>query len=127
MYKVLICDDDKDILDAIGIYLAGEGYAILKASNGNEAVRIVENEDVNLVVMDIMMPVMDGLTAMAKMREISNIPVILLTAKGEDTDKVLGLNVGADDYITKPFQPVELIARVKAQTIHDAWRRKAGK
>ena len=115
MYKVLICDDDKDILDAIGIYLAGEGYAILKASNGNEAVRIVENEDVNLVVMDIMMPVMDGLTAMAKMREISNIPVILLTAKGEDTDKVLGLNVGADDYITKPFQPVELIARVKAQ------------
>ena len=114
MYKVLICDDDKDILDAIGIYLAGEGYAILKASNGNEAVRIVENEDVNLVVMDIMMPVMDGLTAMAKMREISNIPVILLTAKGEDTDKVLGLNVGADDYITKPFQPVELIARVKA-------------
>ena len=115
MYKVLICDDDQDILEAISIYLAGEGYSIYKASNGKEAIDIVSREDINLVVMDIMMPVMDGLTAMAKLRQISNIPVILLTAKGEDTDKVLGLNVGADDYVTKPFNPVELIARVKAQ------------
>lgn len=115
MYKVLICDDDQDILEAINIYLAGEGYSIYKASNGKEAIDIVSREDINLVVMDIMMPVMDGLTAMAKLRQISNIPVILLTAKGEDTDKVLGLNVGADDYVTKPFNPVELIARVKAQ------------
>lgn len=115
MYKVLICDDDSDILEAISIYLGGEGYNIYKASNGKEALDIIEKEDIHLVVMDIMMPVMDGITAMAKLRQTSNVPVILLTAKGEDTDKVLGLNVGADDYVTKPFNPVELIARVKAQ------------
>lgn len=115
MYNVLVCDDEKDIVSALKIYLTSEGYNVLEASNGKEAVEVVECEEVHLVLMDIMMPVMDGIQAMVKIREKSNVPVILLTAKGEDTDKVLGLTVGADDYVTKPFNPVELQARVKSQ------------
>ncbi len=115
MYNILICDDEKDIVEALSIYLSSEGYNIFKAYNGIEAVDVVTRETVHLILLDIMMPQMDGITTMTRIRSISNIPVILLTAKGEDTDKVLGLNVGADDYVTKPFNPVELIARVKAQ------------
>lgn len=115
MYNILVCDDEKDIVEALNIYLSSEGYNIIKAYNGEEAVKAVADRDIHLVLMDIMMPVMDGISAMTKIREKSNIPVILLTAKSEDTDKILGLNVGADDYVTKPFNPVELIARVKAQ------------
>ena len=115
MYNVLVCDDEKDIVSALRIYLTSEGYNVFEASNGKEAVEVVEGEDIHLVLMDIMMPVMDGIQAMVKIREKSNVPVILLTAKGEDTDKVLGLTVGADDYVTKPFNPVELQARVKSQ------------
>ena len=115
MYNILVCDDERDIVSALKIYLEAEGYNIYTAYNGNEAVRSVEDNDIHLVLMDIMMPECDGITAMVKLREISNIPVILLTAKSEDTDKILGLNVGADDYVTKPFNPVEVIARVKSQ------------
>lgn len=115
MANILVCDDEKDIVAALQIYLGGEGYTVLTAENGREAVAVVEKEEVHLVLLDIMMPVMDGITAMAKIREISNVPIIMLTAKGEDADKVLGLTVGADDYVTKPFQPVELLARVKSQ------------
>jgi len=115
MYNVLVCDDEKDIVSALKIYLTSEGYNVFEASNGKEAVEVVESEEIHLVLMDIMMPVMDGIQAMVKIREKSNVPVILLTAKGEDTDKVLGLTVGADDYVTKPFNPVELQARVKSQ------------
>ncbi|MGN0150897.1 MAG: response regulator transcription factor [Wujia sp.] len=115
MYNILICDDEKDIVEALAIYLSGEGYKIYKAYNGMEALEMVTRETIHLLLLDIMMPKMDGITAMAKIRAVSNIPVILLTAKSEDMDKVLGLNVGADDYVTKPFNPVELIARVKAQ------------
>ena len=115
MYNVLVCDDEKDILSALKIYLTSEGYNVFEACNGKEAVETVEKEEIHLVLMDIMMPVMDGIQAMVKIRENSNVPVILLTAKGEDTDKVLGLTVGADDYVTKPFNPVELQARVKSQ------------
>ena len=105
---ILVCDDEQDIVSALEIYLTAEGYRVLKAYNGKEALAVAAREEVHLILMDIMMPVMDGLTAMAKLRQTSNVPVILLTAKSEDTDKVLGLNVGADDYITKPFNPVEL-------------------
>ena len=98
MYNVLVCDDEKDIVSALRIYLTSEGYNVFEASNGKEAVEMVENEEIHLVLMDIMMPEMDGIQAMVKIREFSNVPVILLTAKGEDTDKVLGLTVGADDY-----------------------------
>ncbi len=115
MYRILICDDEKDIVSALRIYLISEGYEVVEAYNGKEAVSIVEEMEIHLALMDIMMPVMDGISAMVKIRETSNIPVILLTAKGEDTDKVLGLTVGADDYVTKPFNPVELQARVKSQ------------
>ena len=115
MYNVLVCDDEKDIVSALRIYLTSEGYNVIEAFNGKEAVEIVENNEIHLVLMDIMMPVMDGIQAMVKIREISNVPVILLTAKSEDTDKILGLTVGADDYVTKPFNPVELQARVKSQ------------
>ena len=115
MYNILVCDDEKDIVSALKIYLEAEGYNIFTAYNGNEAVRSVEDNEIHLVLMDIMMPECDGITAMVKLREITNIPVILLTAKSEDTDKILGLNVGADDYVTKPFNPVEVIARVKSQ------------
>ncbi len=115
MNRILVCDDDKDIVNAIRIYLTGEGYETCVAYNGKEALEVLDKEDVSLVLMDIMMPVMDGLEAMVELRKKYNLPVILLTAKSEDMDKVLGLNVGADDYITKPFNPVELIARVKSQ------------
>ena len=115
MYTILICDDEKDIVAALKIYLEAEGYRTFTAYNGREALAVVEREEIHLVLMDIMMPEMDGITAMVRLREQSNLPVILLTAKGEDTDKVLGLNVGADDYVTKPFNPVELLARVKSQ------------
>ena len=115
MYTILVCDDERDIVSALEIYLTAEGYRVLKAYNGKEALSVAAREDVHLILMDIMMPVMDGLTAMAQLRQTSNVPVILLTAKGEDTDKVLGLNVGADDYITKPFNPVEMLARVRSQ------------
>ena len=115
MYKVLVCDDEKDIVSALKIYLMADGYQVFEAYNGREALEILKNEDIHLVLMDIMMPEMDGITAMLKIREVSNVPVILLTAKSEDTDKVLGLTVGADDYVTKPFNTVELQARVKSQ------------
>ncbi len=115
MARILICDDEKDIVAALKIYLEAEGYETLCAYDGQQALEKLRENEVHLVLMDIMMPVMDGISAMVKMREESNIPVILLTAKGEDTDKVLGLNVGADDYITKPFNPVEMLARVRSQ------------
>ena len=115
MYTILVVDDEKDIVSALEIYLKAEGYRVLAAYNGKEALSVAAREDVHLILMDIMMPVMDALTAMAQLRQTSNVPVILLTAKGEDTDKVLGLNVGADDYITKPFNPVEMLARVRSQ------------
>jgi len=115
MYNILICDDEKDIVSALKIYLAAEGYRTFEANNGKEALRILETAEIHLVLMDIMMPELDGIIATAMLREQHNIPVILLSAKSEDIDKVLGLNIGADDYITKPFNPVELIARIKAQ------------
>lgn len=115
MYNVLVCDDEKDIVSALRIYLTSEGYQVYEAFNGKEALEILSREEIHLVLMDIMMPVMDGITATVKLREQSNVPVIMLTAKSEDTDKILGLNIGADDYITKPFNPVELQARVKSQ------------
>lgn len=115
MYNILICDDEKDIVSALKIYLKTSGYNIYEAYNGKEALEQIKEHDIHLVLMDIMMPEMDGITAMLKIREETNLPVILLTAKSEDTDKILGLEVGADDYITKPFNPVEVIARVKSQ------------
>lgn len=115
MYNVLVCDDERDIVSALQIYLESDGYRVFTANNGQEALDVAENNEIHLILMDIMMPVMDGITAMVKLREISNVPVILLTAKSEDTDKILGLNVGADDYITKPFNPVEMLARVRSQ------------
>nr|MCR5619572.1 response regulator [Lachnospiraceae bacterium] len=111
---VLVCDDEKDIANAISIFLRSEGYNVLTAGNGREALETIEKEDIHLVLLDIMMPVMDGVTALSKIREVSNVPVIMLTAKSEDTDKILGLNLGADDYVTKPFNPVELMARVRS-------------
>ncbi|WP_040410841.1 response regulator transcription factor [Desulfosporosinus sp. OT] len=113
--KILVCDDDQEILEAIKIYLTNEGYDVFKASNGLEALQIVDENDIQLIIMDVMMPQMDGLKATIKIREDKNIPVIMLSAKSEDTDKIMGLNMGADDYITKPFNPLELIARVKSQ------------
>ena len=115
MFHVLICDDQPDIVNALKIYLAPEGYRLSSAFNGKEALEIAKNDDVHLILLDVMMPVMDGITATAKIREFSNVPIILLTAKSETEDKVLGLNVGADDYITKPFVPVEVLARVRSQ------------
>lgn len=115
MCNILVCDDEKDIVSALKIYLTSEGYQVFEAFNGKEALEILSKETIHLVLMDIMMPVMDGITAMVKLREKSNVPVIMLTAKSEDTDKVLGLNIGADDYVTKPFNPVELQARVRSQ------------
>ena len=115
MYNILVCDDDRDIRNALRIYLNGEGYGVLEASNGKEALDKLASDDIHIVLMDIMMPLMDGMTATARIRQESNVPVILLTAKGEDMDKVAGLTVGADDYVTKPFNPLEAIARVKAQ------------
>ncbi len=115
MYKILICDDQPDIVNALKIYLAPEGYTLLEAFNGMDAVKLAKENDLQLILLDIMMPGMDGITATSKIREFSNVPIILLTAKSETEDKVLGLNVGADDYITKPFAPVEVLARVKSQ------------
>ena len=115
MHTILICDDDRDIVSALDIYLTSEGYRTLKAYNGKEALRAVEENQVHLILMDVMMPELDGIRTTAKLREEYNIPIILLTAKSEDTDKILGLNIGADDYITKPFNPLEVIARVKSQ------------
>jgi len=115
MYNVLICDDQPDIVNALKIYLTPEGYRLYEAHTGLEAVRIVREQNIHLILLDIMMPGMDGITATAKIREFSNAPIILLTAKSETEDKVLGLNVGADDYITKPFVPVEVLARVRSQ------------
>jgi DNA-binding response OmpR family regulator len=113
-YTILICDDDEDILSALQIYLSQEGYKIIKAQNGAAALQVIEGEPVHLIIMDVMMPVMDGIQAAVGIREASNAPIIFLSAKSEDTDRILGLNMGGDDYITKPFNPVELIARVKA-------------
>ena len=110
MNRILICDDEKDIVSALKIYLSSEGFETVEASSGKEALEILQHTEVDLVLMDIMMPGTDGLTATVELRKTSNVPVILLTAKSEDTDKVLGLNLGADDYVTKPFNPVELIA-----------------
>lgn len=115
MYNILVCDDEKDIVSALEIYLTSEGYRVFKAYNGKEALGVIQKEDIHLVLLDVMMPEMDGITAMVEIRKITNIPVILLTAKSEDNDKVLGLNIGADDYITKPFNPIEVMARVKSQ------------
>ena len=115
MYNILICDDESDIVNALKIYLAPEGYRLFEAFNGKQALDIVRENDIHLILLDVMMPVMDGITATARIRELSNAPIILLTAKSETEDKVLGLNVGADDYITKPFVPVEVLARVRSQ------------
>ena len=115
MYNVLLCDDQPDIVNALKIYLAPEGYGLFTAENGREAVELVKRENIHLVLLDIMMPQMDGITAISKIREFSNVPIILLTAKAESEDIVLGLGVGADDYVTKPFVPVELLARVRSQ------------
>lgn len=115
MYNILICDDEKDIVSALKIYLANDDYKFFEAYNGKEALELIEQEDIHLILLDIMMPEVDGIQVLTRMRETRNIPVIFLTAKGEDTDKILGLNLGADDYVTKPFNPVELLARVKSQ------------
>ena len=115
MYQILLCDDEKDIVTALEIYLRNDDYKMFKAYNGADALKILTEEEIHLVLLDIMMPHMDGIAALTKLREFSNVPVILLTAKSEDIDKVLGLTVGADDYITKPFNPIELQARVKSQ------------
>ena len=115
MYHVLICDDQPEIVKALRLYLEPEGYGILEASDGVQALQILQQQECHLVLLDVMMPRMDGMTALSKMREFSNVPVILLTAKSEVEDKVQGLTMGADDYITKPFVPVEVLARVRSQ------------
>ena len=115
MYNVLICDDQPDIVNALKIYLKPEGYRLFAAYTGKEALEVVQNHEIHLILLDVMMPVMDGITAISRIREFSNVPIILLTAKSETEDMVLGLNVGADDYITKPFVPVEVLARVRSQ------------
>ena len=115
MANILVCDDDRDIVAALKIYLKDDNYRLFEAANGKEALEVIGKNDIHLALLDIMMPVMDGIETMVKLREQSNLPVILLTAKGEDADKVLGLNLGADDYITKPFNPAEVQARVKSQ------------
>lgn len=115
MYRVLVCDDDEAIVRSIEIYLKAEGYETVKALNGKQAVEITEKEEVHCIIMDVMMPVMDGINATLKIREKSNVPIIFLSAKSEDTDKIAGLGFGGDDYVTKPFSPLELCARVKSQ------------
>lgn len=115
MYNILVCDDDKEIVEAIEIYLSQEGYRILKAYDGMWALKLLETEDVHLLILDVMMPRLDGIHATLKIREKHSIPIIILSAKSEDVDKILGLNVGADDYVTKPFNPLELVARAKSQ------------
>ena len=115
MYNVLVCDDDREIVEAIEIYLSQEGYKVLKAYDGEEALKVLDREKVDLLIIDVMMPKLDGIRATLKVREKKNMPIIILSAKSEDADKILGLNVGADDYMTKPFNPLELTARVKSQ------------
>lgn len=115
MYNILVCDDDKEIVEAIEIYLTQEGYNVLKAYDGEEALKVLRKETVDLLVIDVMMPRLDGIRATLKIREENSLPIIILSAKSEDEDKILGLNVGADDYVTKPFNPLELVARVKSQ------------
>lgn len=115
MYNILVCDDDKEIVEAIEIYLSQEGYHILKAYDGQQALKILESEEIHLLILDVMMPRLDGIHATLKIREKHSIPIIILSAKSEDVDKILGLNVGADDYVTKPFNPLELVARAKSQ------------
>lgn len=128
--KILVCDDDKEIVEAIEIYLVQEGYEVEKAYDGEQALRILEGGDIALIIIDVMMPKMDGIRATFQIRKESDIPIIILSAKTEDTDKILGLNVGADDYVTKPFNPLELVARVKSQlrrsTMHAAAQEPAG-
>ena len=114
MANILVCDDDREIVDAIEIYLNQDGYRIFKAYDGEQAIELLKKEEIHLLIMDIMMPKLDGIRATLKIREYSSIPIIMLSAKSEDTDKILGLNIGADDYITKPFNPLELAARVKS-------------
>lgn len=115
MINILACDDEKDIVRALKIYLTAEGYNVIEANNGIEALKAIEENDIKLVLMDVMMPEMDGIDATIKIREKYNIPIIMLTAKDEASDKIIGLQIGADDYITKPFNPIELVARVKSQ------------
>ena len=115
MANILVCDDDKDIVEAIDIYLTQEGYEVLKAYDGDEAIKVLKRNEVDLLIMDVMMPRLDGIRATLKIRENMSLPIIILSAKSEDADKILGLNIGADDYITKPFNPLELVARVKSQ------------
>lgn len=115
MATILVCDDDKEIVDAIEIYLVQEEFSVIKAYDGEQAVEMLKKNKVDLILLDIMMPVMDGIQAAVKIRKISSVPIIMLSAKSEDTDKILGLNMGADDYVTKPFNPLELIARIKSQ------------
>ena len=115
MQTILVCDDDKQIVDAIDIYLTGEGYQVVKAYDGYEALEVMEAQPVDLMIVDVMMPGLDGIRTTLKIRETSSIPIIILSAKSEDTDKILGLNIGADDYLSKPFSPLELVARVKSQ------------
>lgn len=115
MAKILVCDDDKDIVEAIDIYLTQEGYEVLKAYDGDEAIKVLKSNEVDLLIMDVMMPRLDGIRATLKIRENMSLPIIILSAKSEDADKILGLNIGADDYMTNPFNPLELVARVKSQ------------
>ena len=115
MAKILVCDDDKDIVEAIDIYLTQEGYEVLKAYDGDEAIKVLKRNEVDLLIMDVMMPRLDGIRATLKIRENMSLPIIILSAKSEDADKILGLNIGADDYMTKPFNPLELVATVKSQ------------
>ena len=115
MQTILVCDDDKEIVDAIDIYLTGEGFRILKAYDGYDALKILETEHADLMIIDVMMPGLDGIRTTLKVRETSSIPIIILSAKSEDSDKILGLNIGADDYLSKPFNPLELVARVQSQ------------
>jgi len=115
MYNILVCDDEKEITDAIEIYLAQEGYKVFKAYDGREALQVMKEEEIHLLIIDLMMPEMDGIHAILEIRKTSSIPIIVLSAKSQDADKILGLNVGADDYVTKPFNPLELVARVKSQ------------
>ena len=115
MQKILVCDDDRQIVEAIDIYLTGEGFEVIKAYDGLEALELLKTHEVNLMIVDVMMPGLDGIRTTLKVRETSSIPIIILSAKSEDSDKILGLNIGADDYITKPFNPLEVIARVKSQ------------
>ena len=115
MAKILVCDDDREIVEAIDIYLTQEGHEVLKAYDGEEALKVLKDQEVDFLVIDVMMPRLDGIRATLKIREENNIPIIILSAYSEDADKILGLNVGADDYVTKPFNPLELVARVKSQ------------